>query len=202
MMCVTSVTVLCLGVVYGADGRAQAPQAPTMVGGREAGSTASCPEMATALGAMMRNDVRLRDWANMVRYREDNLNVKLPASGESRVVFMGDSITDGWQQPRYGGFFPGKPYLDRGISGQTTPQMLLRFRPRRDRSQAGGRGDPGRQRRYRRQYRSHARMKRSRATSSRSASWLTPTTSGWCSRASRRSAGIMSPAPMLRRRPR
>ena len=42
---------------------------------------------------------------------------------------MGDSITDGWQQPRYGGFFPGKPYLDRGISGQTTPQMLLRFRP-------------------------------------------------------------------------
>ena len=42
---------------------------------------------------------------------------------------MGDSITDGWQQPRYGGFFPGKPYLDRGISGQTTPQMLLRFKP-------------------------------------------------------------------------
>jgi lysophospholipase L1-like esterase len=44
-------------------------------------------------------------------------------------VFMGDSITDLWQQPRYGGFFPGKPYVDRGISGQTTPQMLLRFRP-------------------------------------------------------------------------
>jgi lysophospholipase L1-like esterase len=42
---------------------------------------------------------------------------------------MGDSITDGWQQPRYGGFFPGKPYVDRGISGQTTSQMLLRFRP-------------------------------------------------------------------------
>jgi len=44
-------------------------------------------------------------------------------------VFMGDSITDLWQQPRYGGFFPGKAYVDRGISGQTTPQMLLRFRP-------------------------------------------------------------------------
>jgi lysophospholipase L1-like esterase len=42
---------------------------------------------------------------------------------------MGDSITDAWQQPRFGGFFPGKPYVDRGISGQTTPQMLLRFRP-------------------------------------------------------------------------
>jgi len=41
---------------------------------------------------------------------------------------MGDSITDAWQQPRYGGFFPGKPYVDRGISGQTTPQMLVRFR--------------------------------------------------------------------------
>jgi lysophospholipase L1-like esterase len=41
---------------------------------------------------------------------------------------MGDSITDSWQQPRFGGFFPGKPYIDRGISGQTTPQMLLRFR--------------------------------------------------------------------------
>jgi lysophospholipase L1-like esterase len=42
---------------------------------------------------------------------------------------MGDSITDSWQQPRFGGFFPGKPYVDRGISGQTTPQMLIRFRP-------------------------------------------------------------------------
>jgi lysophospholipase L1-like esterase len=42
---------------------------------------------------------------------------------------MGDSITDLWQQPRFGGFFPGKPYVDRGISGQTTPQMLVRFRP-------------------------------------------------------------------------
>ena len=51
-----------------------------------------------------------------------------PADGESRVVFMGDSITDIWQQPRFGGFFPGKPYVDRGISGQTTSQMLLRFR--------------------------------------------------------------------------
>ena len=42
---------------------------------------------------------------------------------------MGDSITDGWDDPKYGGFFPGKPYVDRGISGQTTPQMLIRFRP-------------------------------------------------------------------------
>ena len=42
---------------------------------------------------------------------------------------MGDSITDAWPQPRYGTFFTGKPYVGRGISGQTTPQMLIRFRP-------------------------------------------------------------------------
>jgi lysophospholipase L1-like esterase len=85
--------------------------------------------MATALTALMRNDVRLRDWPNLARYREANRTLAAPSSSESRVVFMGDSITDLWQQPRYGGFFPGKPYVDRGISGQTTPQMLLRFRP-------------------------------------------------------------------------
>jgi lysophospholipase L1-like esterase len=89
----------------------------------------TCGEMATALQALMRNDVRFRDWANLARYREANHALPPPAAGESRVVFMGDSITDGWQQPRYGGFFPGKPYVDRGISGQTTPQMLVRFRP-------------------------------------------------------------------------
>jgi lysophospholipase L1-like esterase len=89
----------------------------------------SCPAMATALQTLMRNDVRLRDWAALARYREDNRALAAPASGESRVVFMGDSITDAWPQPRFGPFFPGKPYVGRGISGQTTPQMLIRFRP-------------------------------------------------------------------------
>jgi lysophospholipase L1-like esterase len=84
--------------------------------------------MATALTVLMGRDTRMRDWAEMARYREANGTVPAPARGEARVVFMGDSITDGWQQPRYGGFFPGKPYVDRGISGQTTPQMLVRFR--------------------------------------------------------------------------
>src|SRR4051812_18615332 len=112
-------TVMCLAVTVGP---APSAQAPTEM-------AASCPEMATALTALMRNDVRLRDWANMARYRDANRALAAPSSSESRVVFMGDSITDGWQQPRYGGFFPGKPYVDRGISGQTTPQMLLRFRP-------------------------------------------------------------------------
>jgi lysophospholipase L1-like esterase len=88
----------------------------------------SCQELAAALQAVVRNDARLRDWADLGRYREPNRSAGSPAPGEARVVFMGDSITDAWQQPRFGGFFPGKPYVDRGISGQTTPQMLLRFR--------------------------------------------------------------------------
>ncbi len=70
----------------------------------------------------------LRDWPNMARYEKENASVPPPADGENRVVFMGDSITDGWNK-KEGRFFPGKPYYDRGISGQTTPQMLIRFRP-------------------------------------------------------------------------
>jgi acyl-CoA thioesterase I len=90
----------------------------------------TCAEMATALQALMRNDVRLRDWPQLNRYRDANRTVKPPAAGEQRVVFMGDSITDAWPQPRFADtFFPGKPYIGRGISGQTTPQMLVRFRP-------------------------------------------------------------------------
>jgi lysophospholipase L1-like esterase len=71
----------------------------------------------------------LKDWANLARYADANSKVAPPSKGENRVVFMGDSITDLWDEPQYGGFFPGKPYIDRGISGQTTPQMLVRFRP-------------------------------------------------------------------------
>jgi len=90
----------------------------------------TCPEMATALQALLRNDVRLRDWPQLGRYRDANRAVKPPAASDQRVVFMGDSITDAWPQPRFAAtFFPGKPYVGRGISGQTTPQMLVRFRP-------------------------------------------------------------------------
>lgn len=69
------------------------------------------------------------DWPNLARYNEENKRVAPPTKSEQRVVFMGDSITDSWDDPQFGGFFPGKPYIDRGISGQTTPQMLIRFRP-------------------------------------------------------------------------
>jgi lysophospholipase L1-like esterase len=67
------------------------------------------------------------DWANLYRYQADNAALPPPAAGEKRVVFMGDSITDGWGRWNNGPFFPGKPYINRGISGQTTPQMLIRF---------------------------------------------------------------------------
>ena len=68
------------------------------------------------------------DWANFDKYKEDNLKLGLPTQDENRVVFMGNSITQGWgeENPE---FFEGKSYINRGISGQTTPQMLVRFRP-------------------------------------------------------------------------
>lgn len=72
----------------------------------------------------MRNP--LNDWPNLRRYAAANAQLAPPAPGEDRVVFMGDSITDGWRLAEY---FPKKPYVNRGISGQTTPQMLIRFRP-------------------------------------------------------------------------
>ena len=67
------------------------------------------------------------DWANLARYRAANAALGAPAPGENRVVFMGNSITDAWAR-RFATDFPGKPYVGRGISGQTTPQMLVRFR--------------------------------------------------------------------------
>ena len=73
-----------------------------------------------------RLQARLNDFANLARYRDANSKLAAPGKDEKRVVFMGDSITDIWKLNEY---FPGSPYVNRGISGQTTPQMLLRFRP-------------------------------------------------------------------------
>jgi lysophospholipase L1-like esterase len=67
------------------------------------------------------------DWADLAHYRDANERLPPPVSNENRVVFMGNSITASWQ-PYFAAMFPGKPYIDRGISGQTTPQMLVRFR--------------------------------------------------------------------------
>src|SRR5467141_4953609 len=87
-----------------------------------------CPELTEAKARLEAQEKRLKDWPDLARYRDANGGVAAPAKNEQRVVFMGDSITDAWVQPRFGAFFPGKPYIGRGISGQTTPQMLLRFR--------------------------------------------------------------------------
>ena len=81
---------------------------------------------------ILRMQAQLQDWANLHRYAAENAALPPPAQGSAdrRVVFMGDSITDGWgRAPGTGAFFPGKPYVNRGISGQTTPQMLVRFYP-------------------------------------------------------------------------
>lgn len=65
------------------------------------------------------------DYGQLARYREANAKLGPSGAGENRVVFFGDSITDIWKLENY---FPGKPYVNRGIGGQTTPQMLVRYR--------------------------------------------------------------------------
>jgi len=65
------------------------------------------------------------DFGDLARFQQADAALGAPAEGENRVVFMGDSITQGWKLDES---FPGKPYVNRGISGQTSPQMLVRFR--------------------------------------------------------------------------
>jgi len=67
-----------------------------------------------------------QDWANLEKYRADNIDV-MKKETDTQVVFMGNSITEGWIQTNPS-FFAENPYVNRGISGQTTPQMLVRFR--------------------------------------------------------------------------
>jgi lysophospholipase L1-like esterase len=92
---------------------------------RTADSCGSLPPVEKKLEDLQ---TQLRDWPQLSRYSEANAKLALPGKEEQRVVFLGDSITDGWSNPQFAGFFPGKPYVNRGISGQTTPQMLVRFR--------------------------------------------------------------------------
>jgi len=81
-------------------------------------------ERATAQTA----DERLKtDWPYLQRYQTENAALSPPKAGENRVVFMGNSITEGWAK-YFPTMFAGKPYINRGIGGQTTPQMLVRFR--------------------------------------------------------------------------
>jgi len=81
---------------------------------------AAAPAPATAPAPVV-------DWPNLAKYRDDNAKLAAPTPNENRVVFYGNSITEVWAQ-HFAAMFPGKPYIGRGISGQTTPQMLIRFR--------------------------------------------------------------------------
>src|SRR4051812_28179557 len=102
MACCNTAMRIWFGLMWIAAAAAQAPQAPQA-------------------------SRSLNDVAALSRYAAEDAKIAAPAAGERRVVFMGDSITDFWGR-RYGKFFTGQPYINRGISGQVTPQMLLRFR--------------------------------------------------------------------------
>jgi lysophospholipase L1-like esterase len=87
-----------------------------------------CAAMTTALEERVEAQRRmLWDWAGLIRYGSENTELPKLKPEEHRVVFLGDEITERWGQGA-AKFFPGKPYLNRGIAGQTTPQMLVRFR--------------------------------------------------------------------------
>jgi lysophospholipase L1-like esterase len=122
MLSIGRVFAIAMGVALGA----------TLGGGVAAGQPPPCAEFGAQVAGLResvkQHEERSKDWANLARYRDANAKVAPPARDEARVVFMGDSITDGWSRPEMGGFFPGKPFINRGIGGQTTPQMLIRFR--------------------------------------------------------------------------
>ena len=114
----------------GAQTSVAPPAAPQATNAAAAPMQQSAAQMLAGSEAKMelenaRMKAQLMDWAQLGRYRAANL--ALPAEAAGRVVFYGDSITDAWGS-NGGSFFPGKPYVNRGISGQTTPQMLVRFR--------------------------------------------------------------------------
>jgi lysophospholipase L1-like esterase len=69
----------------------------------------------------------LTDWAGLTRYGSEDAEIRAPKPGEDRVVFLGDDVTSNWGRGE-AKFFAGKPYINRGIERQTTPQMLIRFR--------------------------------------------------------------------------
>lgn len=111
--------VLC-GFVLPVMARQVAPLAPAPKSAIPSTGHPSLDQYRAARVAMFADD-----FGELARYRSANAALKPPAIGENRVVFFGDSITDKWRLDDY---FPGKSYLNRGISGQTTPQMLIRFR--------------------------------------------------------------------------
>jgi lysophospholipase L1-like esterase len=91
-------------------------------------SPRDCASVTAALEQRLEAQRRLlADWAGLIRYGSENTELPAPKPDEDRVVFLGDEITENWGRGSTQ-FFPGKSYLNRGIKGQTTPQMLVRFR--------------------------------------------------------------------------
>jgi len=83
--------------------------------------------LAAFFGLFTPRTANAQDWANLEKFREANAQLQAPGKDGARVVFMGNSITEGWAGANPG-YFTANPYVNRGIGGQTTPQMLLRFR--------------------------------------------------------------------------
>ena len=130
----TSKIIICLvflvcAAFAAADCVAQTPAPSPLPTPAPLVAASDSPECTQAKANVTRLESTLKDWPLLRRYREENSKTAAPDNKEKRVVFLGDSITDGWHNPSNGGFFPGEPYINRGISGQTTPQMLIRFRP-------------------------------------------------------------------------
>ena len=99
-----------------------------VIAGAQAGQGQEAPQTAAVLEQRLAAYRHLlSDWAGLTRYGSDDSELKPPARGETRVVFIGDQITEFWGRGQ-AKFFPGKPYVNRGIGGQTAPQMLVRFR--------------------------------------------------------------------------
>ena len=83
--------------------------------------------MISLLGLFGLKKIAAQDWPNLKKYQASNAALLAKGFNSDRVVFMGNSITEGWENENPS-FFTKHPYINRGISGQTTPQMLLRFR--------------------------------------------------------------------------
>jgi len=116
--------ILVWGVVWGISPRARAQSAagtPLTPTAQDGYSSARSLELYREGNASM----LMNDFGQLKRYHDDDVKLGAPAPGEQRVVFFGDSITDIWKLDES---FPGKHYINRGIGGQTTPQMLVRFR--------------------------------------------------------------------------
>src|SRR5258705_12565693 len=107
-------TAFFLVTIMATFAEAQTPATPT--------PTTADPCVETK-AQLTRLEKQLKDWPALGRYHDANTKVAAAAKDEQRVVFMGDSITDSWDDPRDGGLFSCKTHLDRGTSGTNPPGM-------------------------------------------------------------------------------